>query len=137
MLNLLTIAVAPVLVERNRRSPVDANEAPFIILFDGGHTADPSEAGDTAYEMQIGIDATIGGSGVGDADLGPAINALYATVLRALMVDPSLGGLCIDLRERGLDVRIIPTEASSAPLAEFSLDIVASFRTADGNPYAF
>ena len=62
------------------------------------------------------------------------MNDLYIRTLDALMSEPTLGGLCQQLSESALDVRIAPAEESEDPLAFFSLDIVAEFHSADGNP---
>lgn len=129
-------------VERNRRAPVDgALDRPLLNLMDGGHTADTPDSSDALYSLQLLIDMTVPAET--DAELGPALAGLYGRVLRCLQTDPatgatdfSLGGLCSDVRERGFDVRILPAEESAAPLAECSLDLLADFRTLDGNPYS-
>lgn len=132
VLGRLRAALAPVPVERNRRSMVHASEAPVVNFWDGGHTAEAQDYGETAYNMNLPIEATVAAET--DDALGPAVNDLYVRTLGALMSEPTLGGLCQQLTEGAVDVRIAPTEESEAPLAFFSLDIVAEFHTADGNP---
>lgn len=132
VLGRLRAALAPVPVERNRRSTVHATEAPVVNFFDAGHTAEMPDYGETAYNFNIPIEATV--SADTDDALGPAVNDLYIRTLDALMSEPTLGGLCQQLSESALDVRIAPAEESEDPLAFFSLDIVAEFHTADGSP---
>lgn len=132
VLGRLRAALAPVPVERNRRSMVHASEAPVVNFWDAGHTADMQDYGETTYSMNLPIEATV--AAPSDDALGPAVNDLYIRTVRALMAEPTLGGLCQQLIEGAVDVRIAPSEESDAPLAFFSLDVVAEFHTADGTP---
>lgn len=124
-------AGCPATVTRNRRSPVDASEAPHLNVLDGGHVADYSSVGDTAYAMEVDIDASV--VAATDALLGPALNTMYASVIAAIMADFSLGGLCEQIRETALDVRIAPTAESAQPLANFNIVLEIEFRTPDGD----
>lgn len=132
VLGRLRAALAPVPVERNRRSMVHASEAPVVNFWDAGHTADIRDYGETAYSMNVPIEATVAAET--DDALGPAVNDLYVRTLGALMAEPTLGGLCQQLTEAAVDVRIAPVEESDAPLAFLSLDVVAEFHAADGSP---
>lgn len=132
VLGRLRAALAPVPVERNRRSMVHADEAPVVNFWDAGHTAEAQDYGETTYNMNLPIEATV--AAPSDDALGPAVNDLYIRTLAALMAEPTLGGLCQQLTEGAVDVRIAPSEESDAPLAFFSLDVVAEFHTADGSP---
>ena len=126
------VAGCPAAVERNRRSRVDATEAPHLNVFGGGHVAAYDDPYDVAYTVRVGIEATVGAAS--DAALEPAATALYARAIAAVMADPSLAGLCIQVREVNLDVRLVPAEESAAPLIEFGLELEIDFRTPDGDP---
>lgn len=135
VLGRLRAALAPIPVQRNRRETVHAEEAPLVSFFDAGHTADLPDTGETAYEMELPIEATV--TAETDDALGAAMNALYGRVLGTLMRDPTLGGLCVQLAERAFDPRIAPIEESETPLATFSLSVQAEFRSLDGTPVPF
>lgn len=126
----LTAGCAPIVVERNRRTAVDASEAPAIVVYDLGHQAAAVDVGSINYVMQFDAEGTVSGS---DDTLGTAVNALYVSMLAALR-DYTLGGLCIGLQETALDVRIAPEAQSSEPLATFTLSFEVTFETPDGDP---
>lgn len=131
ILAALTAGCAPVAVERNRRTAVEADEAPKIVMFDLGHQADTLNIGLIDYSMAIEVEGTVTTSS--DATLGTAVNALYVQILASL-ADYTLGGLCSGLRETGLDVRIISEDESSKPLATFTVSFEVDFQTPDGDP---
>lgn len=120
-------------VERNRRAEITADDAVLLVLHDGSHTALLTDFQDTAYQMQLTIDAAV--TGEYDEDVGPSLNALYAQVIEALMVDPTLGGIAVQIREDGLGIRVATIAESQQPLGFFSLDVTVEFRTGDGQPY--
>lgn len=120
-------------VERNRRSAPEAEDCPLLIVFDGGHTAELADTLDTAYEMQVGIDGAV--TADTDEGLGPAANELYACVIEEIMRDPTLGGATTQIREDGLEFRLSIVQESEVPLASFSLNVTAEFRTDDGQPF--
>lgn len=130
----LQAGLADATVRRSSRRAVAADKLsqPEVNVIGGGHTNDVPETGDTIYEMQVTVDMTV--PAAADADLEPALNALYAATVQTLMADYTLGGLCSDLRERGFDVRLPAAEESAKPFIEGSLDLIAAFRTADGDP---
>lgn len=130
LLGRLRAALAPVVVQRNRRAFVDASEAPVLNLLPGGHTAEIQDYGDVTYTMTPTIEGTVS-AGTDDA-LDAALDDLYARAVAALAADPTLGGLCVQIAETALDVRVAPVEESAAPLAFFSLDVAVEFRTPDG-----
>lgn len=135
VLGKLRAALAPIPVERNLRETVHADQAPVVNFWDAGHTADLPDIGETAYEMELPVEATV--TADTDAELGAATNDLYGRVLKTLMADPTLGGLCIQLTERAFDPRIAPVEESKDPLANFSLSVVAEFRGEGAGPGTF
>ena len=132
MAALATISPA-VPVERNRRSPLDdVAEAPRLVVHEGSQTGQSVDFGLMQYVMQIDVEGTV--TAASDALIGPALNSLYASVLVALGTDPSLGGVCIDVRETALDVRVAPAVESTTPLAEFALGLEIEFHTPLGDP---
>ena len=131
MAALATISPA-VPVERNRRAPVDIAEAPRLVVHEGGQTGQSVDFGLMQYVMQIDVEGTV--TAASDALIGPAVNTLYASILVALGTDPSLGGVCIDVRETALDVRVAPADESTTPLAEFALGLEVEFHTPLGDP---
>lgn len=135
VLGRLRADLAPVRVERNLRDAVQAEEAPIVTFIEGGHTADQPDFGETSYEMEVPIEATV--SAETGADLGFAINDLYGRVIKSLMADPTLGGLCVQLSERSFDPRVISVEESEKPLCVWALSIIAEFRVQDGSPIPF
>ncbi len=133
VLGKLRAALAPIPVERNKRETVHADEAPLVNFWDAGHTADLPDVGDTSYDMELPIEATV--TAESEPALGAEMNALYGRVLDALMSDPTLGGLCIQLTERALDPRVAPIEESTTPLGTFSLSVMAEFRASSTWPF--
>lgn len=131
----LRAALVPIPVQRNRRETVHAEEAPLVNFFEGGHTADLPDTGDTSYEMELPIEATVTAD-TGD-DVGTEMNALYGRVLKTLTHDPTLGGLCVQMTERTYDPRVISIDESERPLGIFSLSLMVEFRTQDGEPLPF
>ncbi len=135
MLGRLRAALAPIPVRRNPRETVHAEEAPVVGFFDAGHTADLPDTGETSYEMELPIEATVAADA--EDELGAAMNALYGRVLGTLMAEPTLGGLCVQLSERAFDPRVAPIEESTTPLGTFSLSVQAEFRSLDGTAVPF
>ena len=119
-------------LERNRRTDVDASETPYLVLRDGAHDADQGSSQDTAYRMTATVEGTV--AAPVDDDLGPAVNALYLQVASCWGDDPSLGGLCVQIRETGFDPGFASAEESAVPLADFTLDLLIEFQTPDGDP---
>ena len=62
------------------------------------------------------------------------MNALYFQVASCWAADPSLGGLCVQVRETGFDPGFATAEEASLPLADFTLALLIEFQTPDGNP---
>lgn len=131
MLVRLTAACPDIAVTRNRRSQLPETEAPALNLLDGGHTTQ-YDSGDVIYTMRVDIDGTV--TAGTDAEIGAALNALYTQALRAFLDDLTLGGLCSDVCEETLDVRVAPTVEAANPLADFTLGLQVEFRTPDGDP---
>jgi hypothetical protein len=121
-------------VERGRRSQPDADEAPVMAVYDGGHNATVDDSGLATYEMQVLVEAAV--SAADDATLGPAVNDLYARTIAALMADPTLGGVVTDTVESAFDIRVPDVDESATPLAISTLTVTLRFFTDYGNPFA-
>lgn len=132
VLGRLRAALAPVPVYRNRNTVLDVSEAPIVVFFEAGHTAEQTDYGETAYTMSLPFEGTVTADSTDE--IGAEMDGLYKRILRALMADPTLNGLCQQLREVSLDPRGAMAEESEKPLMSFSLDIVAEFHAADGAP---
>ncbi len=76
--------------------------------------------------------------------LGPALNALYAQTLAAVLADPTLGGLAMDVREgvsedtedtEGASLEIeVSREPFTAPTAAFGLHLSIPYWVPEGSP---
>ncbi len=135
VLGRLRAALAPIPVERNRDETVHAEEAPLVNFWDAGHTAERPDTGETSYQMELPIEAAV--TAETRAAIGTEMNALYGRVLDALMGEPTLGGLCVQLIEGTFDPRPSPVAESQTPLGSFSLSVMAEFRSLDGSPVPF
>jgi hypothetical protein len=131
VVSALTAGCAPIVIERWRRTPVDADEAPKLVVFDLGHETEHLNVGSATYTMQIEIEGTV--TDTNDGTLPTTTNELYVRVLRSLS-DYTLGGLCTDLRETAYVVQPAAEMESVQPLATFTLSIEATFETPDGDP---
>lgn len=134
LLAQLSAALAPAGVERNRRTDATPEDAPLLVIWDGPHSADATDAcGEVAYDMEVTCDGTV--TAVSDADLGSALSDLYARTIEALAADRSLGGTAADTIETSFDVRVATVNESSEPLAFFALLLSVTFRTPIDDPY--
>lgn len=117
---------------RRNREVVDATEAPFVNVREGGHSPDYENLGLVMYDMALTLELVT--SAPTEDDLGPIANALYGDCLSALMADPTLGGVCIQVREAGYEVVFATAEESGRPVAEGTLELSVTFITPDGDP---
>src|SRR5215467_2451351 len=88
------------------------------------------------YELDVVVEGAVDRPTA--AALGPALNALYARALAALLVDPTLGGLVCDIRE-GSDAGpsfelAINHRPFAGPSAAFALHCVVVYWQAEGVP---
>ncbi|BBK30309.1 hypothetical protein EDC65_2245 [Stella humosa] len=120
------------LVERNRDAEVD--RFPTLLLIDG----DQDRIGDeTMGYRRVMLEFMVEGyvSANLQSGLGPARNALYAAVVAALMADPTLGGLAVDLHE-GRTSRALGTGDGQTPAAAFATIYELEFWTREADPYS-
>ena len=127
-----------VAVVRNRRNDLNIEEFPGLVVLDGGHqAADDENAGFTRYILTVQVEGYVGAVNsvqLAEADLGPAISALYASSLAVLMADRTLGGLAVDLHEGALDVAI-DREDGHPPAGGFMLEIIVDYFTKTADPF--
>lgn len=118
-------------VERNRASPVQ--EFPKLIMRDGGHEVTEENTGMMGYRMTVDVEGFVAHSS--DSGTGPAVNALYATVLQAVLADRTLGDLAADITETSMDINL-DSEDGHSPHAAFNSSFVIIFYTTPGDPYS-
>lgn len=100
-------------------------ETPLVLVDGVQRVVEDGPAG-TLYRMAVRIRGAV--TRADRAQLGPAVSALYAQTLAALLADRSLGGLAIDVAEggqaddevTGLEIDIV-RDAYAAPAAAFGL----------------
>ena len=128
----LSTAIPGATVERNRRQPVPESSSDFVILFDGPQVVLSDETGATRYRLTVDVEGYVRVQT--DPDLGPALNALYAELVKAAVSDFSLGDLAVDVREGDVDDVFIDPDASR-PTAAFSMSFDIDYSTATGDPF--
>ena len=124
-------ALAGVTVERNRNREVTPEMMPALVLLDGGQRRQ-DESGLARYVAEAEVEGYV--LAATDAALGPALNDLYARTVVAALVDPTLGGVAVDVREGALEVLIV--RESGKPAAGFSLTFEIEFFAAPADPFA-
>jgi hypothetical protein len=116
--------IPSVLVERNRRSPVGADEQlPRLILRDGGHQAqEDDEAGLARYAIECTVEGYVE---TVEAKVGAAISELHAKVVAVLIgVEIVAGPQTLWVQEGETQVEIADAADSAVPAGIF----VTSFR---------
>lgn len=126
-------------VERNRRNPIPAEwaeitpgEPPrYIVINDGPHKVSQDAFGAKTLEMPVHIHGFVRPDTEGD--IGSAMSGLYAEVLSPLLADPTLSGLCVDLKEDAMTPYLDPD--SGQPTGGFLLEVVVEYQVNPSNPY--
>jgi len=120
-------------VDRNRDLPLDESEPlPRLNQVDEGHTPLVGQTGQDEFTGRVAVEGMVE---VADAAaVGPALNALYAAVVVAVMTDKTLGGYAQTIRQRGMSdpehVREEGRQGYAAAAFFFEID----FATAEDNP---
>jgi hypothetical protein len=120
------IILAPGL-ERGRDALVTGG-FPLLVLREGDHLAIGEEGlNGIVYDLTVEVEGYVQERSTSASDnpsvrIGPALNALYGRVLITTLPNPSLSGLCDDVREGEL-VTDISTEAYTTASAVFSLGL--------------
>jgi hypothetical protein len=117
--------------DRNRQDPVEKDR--MLVLQDGDQEHDEDQTifvqsfRTIAIEGFVKVDAK--------ADLGPALNVLWAEMVKALTGDVTLGGLAGDIKLGEYISNMAPTD-DHRWTAEFSQKFTIHFTTAQGDPYS-
>jgi hypothetical protein len=127
------LALDGVTVFRNRSLAPDDADLPALILFDGDHKAPTMDQGTliTSYRLQLTIQGQV--TAASDALLGPSATELYAVTLEAVLMDPTLAGLAVDVEEGDFEIKITAIEGST-PRAIFTLPLFVTYWTQAGQP---
>lgn len=110
------ISVPNLLVERNRDIPVE--HYPSVVMVDGGQSPDVDQPGVKIVRMRVDVEMYVKANTYGE--LAGAFDALYGSVVRAVMADRTLGDLAVDIDEgelqdplTGREEGVGPTQATS------------------------
>lgn len=114
---------------RNRTARVVAY--PSGVLVDGGQRADDQTLGLTRYSMDFTVEGYV--QAATDDEIGPAVSAGIALIVAALMGDPQLGGLAVDLHEGETSVEFDRGEGK-APIGQFAIGFTVEFFTREADP---
>lgn len=120
-------------VDRNRTNEVNLkNETPRLVMVDGGHELREDQTGEDEYRLSVDVDLYV--TAATDDELGPALNTLWAGVVKALQADLSLGGLTQDIRQVDMSDPEALKEKGAPPaiFAQVSFDVF--FATAERDP---
>lgn len=124
-------AVAGLVVDRNRQDPVERDRA--LVLQDGDQEHDEEQ---TVFVQSFRTIAVEGFVTVDDkAELGTAINVLWAEAVKALTSDLSLGGLAIDVQLGEYLSNMAPADHHRWS-GEFSQKFIIHYATKRGDPYS-
>lgn len=116
--------------EVERQPSGDPASFPALAIFDSGQQLTESDAINNWYQLEVTIDGTVeGGSG---PEAHAALNALYVSIVQALVTEPPLGGLAETIDEGALRVDV--AELASERRLNFSLDLSITFPTRRGDP---
>ncbi len=116
-------------VQRNRDSAVAS--FPMLIVLEGNQRSDHSIAGRTGYTASVIVEGYVQSDSTDN--LGAAINDLYANTVKYALDNPSLGGLCNDIREGELEINI--DAEGSKPMAAFRLSFEIDYWTKPKDPF--
>lgn len=105
-------------MDRNFRGGL--THSPSIVLRDGGQSTDAD--GQTEYKNHTARPSIDGFVQAGsDAELGPAVNALYGALIDWLEADESLNGTADDVLERGFETELDLEEGAKQASCWFTL----------------
>jgi hypothetical protein len=128
-------AVAGLSAEQDRAIPLRAEDTPLLILRAGEEAAETIYVGIDSYRLEVQIEGyAVDQSGTTAAT---TLGQMRAECDKALLGDPTLGGLTMDLRA---------SEEPADPLLDFEADVEGKaftrsyeirYSTQAGNPYEF
>lgn len=114
-------------LERNFRGAL--THSPSLVLRDGGQSTDAD--GQTEYKSHAARPSISGFvQARSDADLGPAVNALYGALIDWLEADESLSGTADDILERGFETELDLEEGAKQASCWFTLFLEIPYTSA-------
>lgn len=128
--NALVAGLPGVLVERDR--DIEADTFPSVNILQGGHEVLTENHGIDDVVMTITCELFETGSTAKIA--GTALNTLYGNVIKAAMVDRTLGGLLTDMEEDSLDEPVVLRQEGQGPAKAVSLDFLVQYQRRPGDP---
>ncbi len=119
-------------LERARQRDIDDVRRPALLVIGGGEERLEAEAsGQDEYRMTVEVWGYA--QARSNESVETALNDLYARVVRALAVDPHLGGLADDVRFQRFSHDLVAL--GSARTADFVAEYAVEYATAEGDPY--
>ena len=103
----------------------------MLIPVDGDQEVIASTASLKEYRMSMSVDGMVKAGAEGAQ--GTLANALYVAVIKAVMADPSYGGLAVDTQEGAFVVAIDRTRGAPF-VASFQLQLLVDYWTQDNAP---
>lgn len=125
--------VKGVTVELNRRVAVEVDDLPALLIYEGSELPINDFSSEDAYDLPLLLQGIFGGTGAGAVEIA---NSLRATVMKALMVDLSLGGLARNLQFTGTG-DLAGADIAAVEVESFELAFTVSYATKEGDPFAF
>lgn len=111
---------------------------PSINLVDGSHDTSVAGDGDDApfgvrqYKMDITTELYV--TGMTSEAANTALHALYASVVKKIMGDETLGGIALRIDEQGMDQPEIGSNEGQGPTQAAALDFLITFWTLINDP---
>ncbi len=115
-------------VDRHRRTPYQQHELPAVNLWEGREIKQPGPAGLTTCFLPLVLEITV----LGTAELAELSNQVMAAVMKAILADPTCGGLAIDTEE-GNNEPFIGEESETRGGVRIGLKI--EYRHRQDDPY--
>lgn len=122
-------------VFRNLDRAVQESDCPALVIYDGGQTYDGSLSGVSKYVTRISIDVVLAEKN--HTAFGPAASAAAAKIIEAVMADPQLGGLAVQIQEAD-DAMNDPQPLSALNIRAaigFAMNFNVEYWTKPGKPY--
>lgn len=118
-------------VSRSRREPYQGHEYPATNIFEGPERKQAGPTGLTTCFLQAVLDIS-----VWDATaLAVAANRAMASVVKAVLVDRTRGGLAIDTEETGNKMFLDETDPTR-PIGGFRVELTIEYRHAENDPFS-
>ena len=125
--------IAGVTVERNRDRPPEVGELPFLVQFDGGHVVARPETETDNYTLTVEVEITV--TAATPAALGPALNTLWADLVKAATASPTLGDVVQEVRHRSLGDPEVLQDENEIPVMSATASFDVDFATLEDDPF--